>query len=77
MVFAHNVLRTRIGRALVAVRDREVAASVIGVDVGRYKLLAFGLSSLYAGIAGALLGHSVEPSTTSSSNSTCRSSTWP
>ena len=57
VVFAHNVLRTRVGRALVAVRDREVAASVIGVDAGRYKLLAFGLSSLYAGIAGALLGH--------------------
>jgi branched-chain amino acid transport system permease protein len=57
VVFAHNVLRARVGRALVAVRDREVAASVIGVDAGRYKLLAFGLSSLYAGIAGALLGH--------------------
>jgi len=57
IVFAHNVLRTRIGRSLIAVRDREVAASVIGVDVGRYKLLAFGLSSFHAGIAGALIGH--------------------
>ena len=57
VVFAHNVLRTRIGRALIAVRDREIAASAIGVDVGRYKLLAFGLSSAYAGVAGALLGH--------------------
>jgi branched-chain amino acid transport system permease protein len=57
VVVAENVLRTRIGRALVAVRDQDVAASVIGVDVARYKLLAFGLSSFYAGIAGALLGH--------------------
>jgi branched-chain amino acid transport system permease protein len=57
VLVAENVLRTRIGRALVAVRDQDVAASVIGVDVARYKLLAFGLSSFYAGVAGALLGH--------------------
>jgi branched-chain amino acid transport system permease protein len=57
VVFAENLLRTRIGRALVAVRDQDIAASVIGVNVARYKLLAFGLSSFYAGIAGALLGH--------------------
>jgi len=54
---AENVLRTRIGRAMVAVRDQDIAAAVIGVDVARYKLLAFGLSSFYAGLAGALLGH--------------------
>jgi branched-chain amino acid transport system permease protein len=41
----------------VAVRDQDIAASVIGVNVARYKLLAFGLSSFYAGLAGALLGH--------------------
>jgi len=52
-----NLLRTRLGRALIAVRDQDIAASVIGVSVGRYKLLAFGLSSFYAGVAGALLGH--------------------
>src|SRR5262249_15493675 len=48
---------TRVGRAMVAVRDREIAASVIGIDVPRVKLLAFALSSLYAGLAGALLAH--------------------
>jgi branched-chain amino acid transport system permease protein len=42
---------------MIAVRDHDIAASVIGIDVARYKLLAFGLSSFYAGIAGALLGH--------------------
>jgi branched-chain amino acid transport system permease protein len=57
VVFAENVLRTRVGRALVAVRDQDVAAAVIGVDVARTKLLAFGVSSFYAGVAGALLGH--------------------
>jgi branched-chain amino acid transport system permease protein len=57
VVLAENLLRTRIGRALVAVRDQDIAASVIGVNVSRYKLLAFGVSSFYAGIAGALLGH--------------------
>jgi branched-chain amino acid transport system permease protein len=57
VVFAENVLRTRIGRAMLAVRDQEIAAAVIGVNVSRYKLLAFGLSSFYAGVAGALLGH--------------------
>ena len=57
VVFTENLLRTRIGRALVAVRDQDIAASVIGVNVSRFKLLAFGVSSFYAGIAGALLGH--------------------
>jgi branched-chain amino acid transport system permease protein len=57
VAFARNVLRTRAGRALVAVRDHEVAAAAIGVDVAHHKLLAFGVSAFYAGIAGALLGH--------------------
>jgi branched-chain amino acid transport system permease protein len=57
VAFAENLLRARVGRALVAVRDHDIAASVIGVDVGRYKLIAFAVSSFYAGIAGALLGH--------------------
>ncbi|TAK36923.1 MAG: branched-chain amino acid ABC transporter permease [Chloroflexota bacterium] len=53
--FAKNLVRTNIGRALVAVRDSDLAAEVMGVDVFRYKVLAFGLSAFYAGIAGALL----------------------
>lgn len=57
VVFLENLLRTRVGRAFVAVRDQDIAAAVIGVDVTRYKVLAFGVSSFYAGIAGALLGH--------------------
>jgi branched-chain amino acid transport system permease protein len=54
-VLARNLVRSRIGRAFAAVRDRDLAAAVIGVDITRYKVLAFGVSSFYAGVAGALL----------------------
>jgi branched-chain amino acid transport system permease protein len=49
-----NLLRTRIGRAFIAVRDRDISAEVLGVNLLRYKLMSFGLSSFYAGCAGAL-----------------------
>ena len=49
-----NLFRTGLGRALVAVRDQDIAAEVIGVPVGRYKLLAFAISSGFVGLAGAL-----------------------
>ena len=49
-----NLFRTGLGRALVAVRDQDIAAEVIGVPVGRYKLLAFAVSSGFVGLAGAL-----------------------
>lgn len=55
-VAARNIARTRVGRALAAIRDRDIAAEVMGVADARYKLIAFGLSSFYAGVAGALLG---------------------
>ena len=53
--YARNLLRGRPGRALVGVRDSEVAAAVMGVDVRRYKAAAFTVSSAYAGLAGVLL----------------------
>jgi branched-chain amino acid transport system permease protein len=53
---ARNIARTRVGRALAAIRDRDIAAEVMGVADARYKLIAFALSSFYAGVAGALLG---------------------
>jgi branched-chain amino acid transport system permease protein len=55
VVIAKNIQRTRVGRAFQAIRDRDVAAEVMGVNEVGYKLLAFGLSSAYAGVAGALL----------------------
>ncbi|WP_033441636.1 branched-chain amino acid ABC transporter permease [Saccharothrix sp. NRRL B-16314] len=54
-VLARNLVRSRIGRAFAAVRDRDLAAAVIGVDLTRYKALAFAVSSFYAGVAGSLL----------------------
>jgi branched-chain amino acid transport system permease protein len=51
---ALNLFRSRVGRAFIAVRDRDIAAEIIGIDIFRYKLLAFAVSSFYAGIAGAL-----------------------
>lgn len=52
---AWNIGRSRFGRAFVAVRDAEVAATSMGINVSFYKVTAFGISALYAGIAGALL----------------------
>jgi branched-chain amino acid transport system permease protein len=54
---ALRVVRSYVGRALVAVRDSDVAAEMSGVNLTRYKTLAFGLSALYAGVGGALMGH--------------------
>jgi len=53
-MFAQNLVASRVGRALVAVRDGEVAAESLGIDLLRYKALAFGVSGFYAGIAGGL-----------------------
>jgi len=49
-----NLIRSRVGRAFMAVRDNDVSAQIIGIPVFPYKLLAFLISSFYAGIAGAL-----------------------
>ena len=48
-------MRSRTGRAFAAIRDRDIAAAVIGVNLTRYKVIAFAVSSFYAGVAGALL----------------------
>ncbi|WP_289298705.1 branched-chain amino acid ABC transporter permease [uncultured Reyranella sp.] len=49
-----NLMRSRIGRAFVAVRDQDIAAEIIGIDIFRYKLLAFAISSFFAGVCGVL-----------------------
>jgi branched-chain amino acid transport system permease protein len=53
-LLAKNIVRTRPGRAMQAIRDRDVAAEVIGVSLARYKIGAFAISSAMAGVAGAL-----------------------
>jgi branched-chain amino acid transport system permease protein len=54
LFLTRNIVRSRIGRAFVALRDHEIAAQCLGMNLLRYKTLAFALSGFYAGIAGAL-----------------------
>jgi branched-chain amino acid transport system permease protein len=53
-IFSVNLLRSRSGRAFMAIRDNEIAASAMGIDVALYKTLAFGVSAAITGIAGGL-----------------------
>jgi branched-chain amino acid transport system permease protein len=53
-VIGWNLLRGRVGRAMVAIRDQPVAAQAMGVNTALYKSLTFGVSAMYTGIAGAL-----------------------
>jgi branched-chain amino acid transport system permease protein len=55
-----NLLRGRVGRALVAIRDQPIAAQAMGVNTALYKSLTFGVSALYTGIAGALAAIAVQ-----------------
>jgi len=54
LIFARNLFRTETGRAFIAVRDNDIAAEIIGINVVRYKILAFMICSFYAGVAGSL-----------------------
>ena len=54
---ARNISRTRVGRAFIAIRDNDLAAEVMGVNLFYYKLLAFFIGCFLAGIAGSLLAH--------------------
>ena len=51
---AANLFRTRVGRAFIAIRDRDISAEILGIPLLRYKLFSFALSSFYAGVAGGL-----------------------
>ncbi|RMF49220.1 MAG: branched-chain amino acid ABC transporter permease [Anaerolineae bacterium] len=52
-----NLFRTHYGRAFIAIRDQDIAAEVMGINLFRYKLLAFAVSSFWVGMAGALTAH--------------------
>lgn len=56
-VAAANLMRSRDGRALVAVRDHYLSAEIMGINLAYYRTLSFGISSFYAGIGGALYAH--------------------
>jgi branched-chain amino acid transport system permease protein len=53
-VLAWNLLRGRVGRAIVAIRDQPIAARAMGINTALYKSVTFGVSAMYAGVAGAL-----------------------
>ena len=55
VVFGKNLVRGQLGRNWQAIRDMDVAAEIIGVSLFRYKLVAFAVSSFYAGVAGSLV----------------------
>jgi len=54
VIGARNLFRTNVGRAFIAIRDRDIAAELIGINVFKYKLVSFAISSFYAGVAGGL-----------------------
>ena len=57
LFFAKNLFRTKTGKAFVAIRDQDISAEVMGVNVFKYKLLSFGISSFYVGVAGSLVAY--------------------
>jgi branched-chain amino acid transport system permease protein len=57
LFFTKNLFRTKVGKAFVAIRDQDISAEVMGVDVFRYKLLSFAVSSFLIGVAGSLLAY--------------------
>ena len=54
IIGALNLVRSRVGRAFIAIRDHDIAAEIIGINIFRYKLVAFAVSSFYAGVTGVL-----------------------
>src|SRR5213082_647556 len=56
-VLAANLMRTRDGRALVAVRDHYLSAEMMGINLTKYRTMSFGIAAFFAGIGGALYAH--------------------
>ncbi|HLQ85972.1 MAG TPA: branched-chain amino acid ABC transporter permease [Salinisphaeraceae bacterium] len=57
LLLTSNLLRSRDGRAFIALRDHYLSAEIMGINLNRYRILAFALSSFYAGVGGALFAH--------------------
>ena len=57
VLFAKNLFRSKAGKAFIAIRDQAISAEVMGVNLLKYKLLSFGISSFYVGVAGALIAY--------------------
>ncbi len=61
LIFIQNLIRSKHGRAITAIRDNEIAAKSMGINVTYYKLLVFVISAFFAGTAGVIYGASVSP----------------
>ena len=72
-----NLMRTRDGRALVAVRDHYLSAEIMGINLTKYRTLSFGIAAFFAGIGGALYAHYTASSRTRASDRPLRSSSSP
>jgi branched-chain amino acid transport system permease protein len=57
IVVVYNIVHSDVGRALVSIREDELAAEAMGINTTRYKVIAFVISSAFAGVAGVLFGH--------------------
>lgn len=57
IVVVYNIVNSDVGRALISIREDELASEAMGINTTRYKVLSFVISSAFAGIAGALFGH--------------------
>lgn len=57
MLAAQNLFRTRVGRAFIAIRDRDYSAEILGISLLRYKLMSFAISAAYCGMAGVLTAY--------------------
>ncbi|MFC1825161.1 branched-chain amino acid ABC transporter permease [Thermodesulfobacteriota bacterium] len=56
-VMGKNIVRSRVGRAFVAIRDSDIAAETMGINLAKYKIISFAVSAFYAGISGSLFAH--------------------
>lgn len=68
VVVALNLINSRTGRAVMAIRDNRIAAESIGINVTKYKLVVFMISAFFAGIAGVLYSHNLSSLTATSKN---------
>ncbi len=63
-----NLIHSRAGRAIMAIRDNRIAAESVGINITKYKLLAFSISAALAGAAGALYSHNINTLTANTNN---------
>lgn len=68
LVIVLNLMNSRAGRAIMAIRDNRIAAESVGVDITRYKIMAFAISAALAGLAGCLYAHNLSSLTAAPKN---------